>query len=426
MSIAEKLDIENNPWKSCRYKISVEIHFSDKTERVLQPSQITGLYLEKDYDVDHLPVMMLDLAIGNEMAAKIKSDLLTEFHVKILQYYIEEGTNEKKGSRIYLNDVFVAPRLDTTPDSASKMDEKSREKDGFDDDSLSVYDMQSQETYILIRKKDMTFTKKMTNAVLNNVTILDAVAYLLSFTKCKGNVLLSNFTNVKKHEELLLPPKPLLSQLMFLEEEYGWHKEGSYLFLDFGLLYIIRKNAKCTAWRKNEPKKICFCISEVTSSDTVSKGIIKKKDTVYVNIGTDQYELKDGSAVGDQILGANMILTNTTTGKTEKVESGVTTYDNGSYTSKTYHGHNPYIKEQFVRTKLEAENQIVLTCLNGDLTYFTPNKQYTFLTDLTKIAPNFKGSYRMGSIKTSFVKNGDYYDTTSIMIVKRVDKTISL
>lgn len=430
MSITKKLNIENPAWKSCQYELRVSLKFSDGVTRQLKPSQITGLYLEKDYDNDHLPVLMLDLALSKKDDNHINADVHTEFRLSIIQYYVEtseegDGNGEKKNPQTYLSDTFVSLRLKNTPDNSSKMDQLVRDEDEIDDDSVAPADMVSQTTHVLVRKKDLTLSKKMTNEVLSNASMLDTIAILCSKCGCSRNVLLSNLTNNTKHSELLLEPRQFLAQLIFLESEYGWHREGTYLFLDFGLLYIIRKNARCTVWRKNEAKKVCFCISESTSGDNVPKGVIPAGSIVYYNIGTDQYESADASLVGDQIEGNNVLLVNTSTGSASSIESGITSYDGGSYATKSYHGHNPYVKEQFVRKKQEAESQIQLTCINGDLNYLTPNKQYCFLTDVTEMVSQLKGNYRLGCIKTSFVKNGGYFDATSIITVKRVEKTVT-
>ena len=177
-----------------------------------------------------------------------------------------------------------------------------------------------------------------------------------------------------------------------------------------------------SSWQTNEPKDICFCISNIQGSDNVPKGIIKDRNIVYYNIGTDQYQLKSASIVGDQIDGNNMILIDSSTGKSMDVKSNAPSYDGGSYNTKEYHGHNPYIKEQYIQSKNEESNQVVITCMNGDMGFLTPNKHYTFLTDVTNIANHFRGDYRLSGFKSTFSKNGDYFDSTSVITVKKASQ----
>ena len=234
---------------------------------------------------------------------------------------------------------------------------------------------------------------------------------------------MSNFTNTETQEELLLQPKQLLQQMIFLEEEYGWHKEGTYIFLDFDTFYIIRKNGLPSAWKKNEPKEVCFCISDAQSQDSANNGVIVQNDIIYINVGIEQYHMMDASIVEDQISGTNMILFNTTTGSSSIINSGSKSLDTqGSYTNRMYHGHNPYVENQFKRMKMENNNIWEVTCLNSDISYFTPQRHFTFLSDTTKISNTLKGSYRISNVKTTFIKSGNFFNNTSIVMVKRVEE----
>ena len=205
-----------------------------------------------------------------------------------------------------------------------------------------------------------------------------------------------------------------------MESEYGWHKEGTCIFFDFNVIYIIRKNGKSTAWQQNEPKDVCFCVSDAQSDDNIPKGVIRDRNIVYYNIGIDQCKINSGSVVGDQISGNNMILMNSGTGESSSIQSGTPSYDGGSYSTKEYTGHNPYVQEQYIRAKNEEANQIQLICMGGDMSFLTPNKHYTFLTDVTSLVKNFNGDYRLSEYKTTFSKNGDYFDAVSNIIVKKV------
>ena len=98
------------------------------------------------------------------------------------------------------------------------------------ENDVSPNDLGEQRTYTLVKKSMLVLTKKVNNGVLQNVTMLGAVSWLLSKSGCSRNVLMSNFTNNESHKELLILPKTLLSQLLFLESEYGWYKEGTCIF----------------------------------------------------------------------------------------------------------------------------------------------------------------------------------------------------
>lgn len=420
MGITSRLNIDTRNWSSCKYSIDVILNFDDGTSKTLQKAQITGLYLEKDYDNDHLPIMMLDLAIGPLDVNRINQN--TGFHVKIAKFYVEndDSTNERKPKGYYIDDIFMKLDYGTVPNANLDLVKKIRESDGISEDQMSASDLLSQTTYILVKKPDLLVTKKILNNVLTNVTQQEAVSWLLTESNLNKKVLMSNFSNSNRFKELLLIPNQLLSELLYLESEYGWYEEGAYIFLDFDIFYIIRKNGKPTAWLPHDTKKINFCISKAGSDDNGAHGVILQNDIMYVNIGSDQYNYVDASNVEDQITGSNMYLTNTQNGKTVEIRSGIKSIDGvGSYTTKMYHGRNPYVASQFVQMKRENQNVWDVSCNNCDISVFTPQKQYGFLTNMTSITEDLSGSYRISSVKTSFIKSGDFFNSATIVRVKR-------
>lgn len=422
MSISSKLNIDKHSWNACKYDISISLTFSNGTVRELKTTQIAGIFLEKNFDRDHLPILMVDLALSKLDENAIDDD--TVFHIRMDQFYLEnnDDNKEKRSKRIYINDKFVRLDPKTTVDTSEKIEKKSRKADKLSEDDLSINDLTSKRTYVLVKKSDLELTKKMTNAILAGVNQETIVKYLLVTSRCPSKVLMSNFTNKATYGEFILLPKPLLQQLIYLENEYGWYEEGTCIFVDYDVFYIVRKNGKATVWRRNEITSVCFCISEVTSEDTIASGIIQQNNMLYVNIGTDQFKLVNVNEVEDQTSGANVLLFNTTTGSSESVNSGTKGLDGtGAYSTKMYHGHNPYTKNQFVIRKKENQHIWEITCTNGDISFFTPNKQFTFLSDVTSINNQLRGIYRISSTKVNFVKNGDYFDTTSTIQVKRTD-----
>ena len=424
MSIASKLNLKNNKWMSCKYVISAELTFSDGDVRELNPIQINGLYMEKDYDNDHLPIMMIDLLLNR--LDKNKVDDKTIFHVKIVQYYLEndDQNKEKRSSKIYLDEKFVRLGYGTEPDVSEELEKKSRRVDNLKDSDLSPSDLTTQITYVLIKKSDLLMTKVTTNAVLVDVTMQDVVSWLLSYVKCDKKVLMSASTNSEVHKELLLQPRIFLEQLLYLEDEFGWYEEGAYIFIDYDKFYIIRKNGKPTAWVKNDIKQVCFCISSVNSSDENTTGVINQDNTTYINVAKNGYTMSDAAIVEDQTDGANIILVNTTTGETTVEKSGTTTLDeSGTYTTKMYHGHNPYTLSRFKRMRKENDHVWDIICNNSDLSYYTPQRQFSFLSDVTKISNTLKGVYRISRLQVSFIKNGEFFNNKATIRVKRTSLT---
>ena len=358
-------------WKACKYEVNVTIRFTNGKKRRLEHSQVAGLYIEKDFDTDHLPVLMLDLALNDIDEKNIDSN--TEFDILIKQYYITKQDGAKKSPKIFLNDTFVRLNYGKNPDSNDKTVKKIRKENGYRDlDDVALEDLVSQETYPLVKKSDLILSKNIVNANLVDVTQLDIVSHILQMGGLNKKFLISNFMNSETIHEVIVEPKGFLQNLLQFEREYGWHEEGTCIFLDYNLLYLIRMNGMCTAWQPNEQKVLTFCITDSTNDDsTIPTGVLVKPDVIYFNIGADNFLLSNASEMSDQIEGHNMILTNTTDGSQSSIRGRGTSYGSGgSYQTKTYHGHNPYIASQQQRRTAERQNQVRMTCLNGDISFF--------------------------------------------------------
>lgn len=420
MGIIRNLGSGGSKWQSCKYDVNVEIHFENGTVRALKKAQIAGFFIEKDFDKDHLPILLLDLALSRIDENSITNK--TEFHIRVKKFYLETEGGEKKNQEMYLNDTFVKLDFGETPDNTTKIDKEIRSLNMMKDGDVAPEDLLSQKTYPLIKKDDLILTKKVINGVLANVSQLDIITWSLSKAGCRKKILLSNIMNATKVEEKLILPKGLLVNLLETEKEYGWHREGTCIFIDYNMFYIIRMNGQCTAWQQGEPKNVVFCISEATSDENIPSGVLVQRDKIYMNIGLDQYKMMSATDISDQIEGNNMILVDTGNGNANNVSGGVTSYGNsaGAYNTKSYHGHNEYVSEQYKRRKMEQKNQLKITASNCDIGFLTPNKQFSILTDVTSIVNRFSGCYRIASFKSAFVKNGDYFDSTTDITIKQV------
>lgn len=420
MSIANTLNLNNNKWMACKYSVEVELMFKNGKIKKLEDAQIISIYMEKDYDNDRLPILMIDLALSILDKNDINDN--TIFHVVIKQFYLEDNDadNEHKSPRIFMDEKLIRLGYGTQPSTLESLEKTTRDSDGVDYDQLATYDLSSKTTYVLVKKDDLTMTKKIINNVIVGATQQEIVCWMLSEVGCPRKVLMSNFSNTKTYDELLLQPREFTKQLEFLEGEFGWFEEGAYIFIDYDIFYIIRKSGTPTAWIKNDITNVCFCISDSTSTDGSNFGIIEQNNTIYVNVNDEGYSMVDAAIVEDQTDGSNMILVNTTTGESTDVKSGTTTLSGvGSYGTKMYHGHNPYEISKFKRMKKENDHIWDITCTNVDLRYFTPQRQFTIISDTTKIAKQLSGIYRISSLQTNIIKNGDTFDNTTTIRIKR-------
>lgn len=408
-----KSKIVSDEWYQYEYLMECTISIPGEEDYHLTDLQLEGLYLEKDFDNDHLPVMLLDVNIPAHIDDKIGDDALVTLNVTS---YIKDTQNPDMvmDKQKIISGVFSILEPDGTPDQEYKLRQMLRELSGSDDEDVMLEDTAYKATYILINKEMSTLARTIVNNVMTNVDLVTAYAYLLSSVNAK-NVLLSNFDNVDVIPELLLLPIPLLNELTYLSNYYGLHKEGTQIFLDLDTLYINRMNGKCTCWRENEIKNVTFFIGDIMQPDNTASGCVQTEDTIYVNVDRSSYTITDGKLAMDQLSGRNVMVYDESTMMTSTVDTG------GEFeTMQSTYGHNKYLDTQIAARKKEDEKVVHLMLSYIDVSWMTPNKQYRIITDDTVVMDDVAGDYRLSMMNTTFIREGGHFLTVTMVELKRV------
>lgn len=403
-------------WQCCYYDIQASIISSSGEITELRPSQITSLMIERDYDTDHLPVILISLSLQNDI--DVESD--TSIHLKIDKIIGKEdkGIVQVMKKSAYLNEIMSFVILDDTPTSSyfeNILYSKQERKEG----DYLLQDASSSQTYILVQKESMKASKKILNCVLKKATMTSATAMLLSNAECK-NVLMANFDNIEEYKELIIPPLPLLESINYLRNMYGFHKEDTTVFMDIGTTYIIRKDGLCTAFRNREQTNVDICLNGYESPYDQCRGVIYSGNTTYVNVGSDQFMRMVGGTLTDQTEGTDVLLYDEKETSSSVVSTkNDRTLDGKNTAVKTVTGHNKFISSQIEYRK--AENQYVFTlgCSNADISVFTPNKQFSIISNCSEIAIDVTGKYRLSRHVTTFTKNGQYFTPISNLTLKK-------
>lgn len=417
--MANASTISDRDWQQYEYLVDCSITIPGKDTIELNDLQIEGVYIEKDFDNDHLPVLLLDLSISRLTELSIiKYMEETVFSLQIMSYIRDPGDPDViMDKKILISGEFYTIIPDVTPDTERQLRKLLREQNEADEDEFSIDDTLNKVTYILFSKSAMTAVRTIVNDVLSNVNLTTAFAYIMTKVGMK-NVLMSNFDNTDVIPELLLLPIPALSELIYLSNYYGLHKEGTQIFMDFDTTYINRMSGKSTIWKQNEIRNVTFFIGSAMNAQNIICGSCESGDTIFVNVDKDSYRLGDDSKAADQLLGQNVTLVNEDTTEVSSVDTG------GSFTTvKTTAGHNKYINEQIACRKNENKKIVRVLCTYIDIGCLTPNKQYRFITDDTELVEDIQGLYRISSFNTTFVREGGHYITATMASLKRVSST---
>lgn len=413
--------IKTSEWDEYEYDINVTVCSGGKMLK-LKPVQIQSLMIEKDYDGVNLPVLLL--TISTQESSDISINNKAEFIISIDRFIVTKNkkgkvTQKKKKTNV-LRDTFSPMITDTTETSSNTLTELAQKENKVKKDEIVQSDFTGQDTYTLFRKKDLIASKHVFNHVLSNVTMTETIATLLSQASV-SKVLMSSLDNTEKIPELLLMPLGLLSQLSYLKNYYGWHKEDTVMFMDYDTTYLIRMNGKCTAWRSGEVKKITFYINSITKGDNICGGMVSKGNGLYVNVGADDYVTEDSTSVVEQTTGTNVMMVNENEASVDTINGTATNTlsQSGSTTVKSTTGHNQYISNWVKYRSKEQSGIVNLTCNHVDFSQFTPNKEYTMASEKTTIAKEVKGNYRLSKVSTSFAKEGNNFISKSNILLKK-------
>lgn len=453
-------NFDGKTWKPIEYRLSISIDvptksFSSLETIYLSDLQIDGFFMEKDYDNDNLPIFLLDVILPEGVDSRIRRSInkmkelaeseanpekkkpiitgtpfhkkstrrlnsKTTFHIKFYGYCKDNPAERRSAENRFLifNEDFVPMSVEDTPERADKLNQKIHGKENWEDDDsrFELEDRTNRKTYILVSERRTTMCRSVINAVIPKASLTTAIECLFSGVDACEEVLLSNLDNVIELEELLLLPVPLLSQLNYLNNYYGFHKEGTTMFFDFDMIYLIRMNGKRTAWRKNEIRENIFYISDITDSDASAemRGVVRQGDTMYHCVDKDGYVTYNGSGLADQIMGNNTLILDEQQQTQQFVDTG------GTFYKTEVTRNNPYVGTWSELRSKEKECIVRLICTQVDITQFTPNKEYKILSSNSEVAAATTGAFRLCSVQHSLIKETDHFITVSIITLKRV------
>lgn len=402
-------------WDCCYYDIQGHITHNGTTTE-LKSSQITGLMIERDYDVDHMPVILISISKHNDIDT-IDNNTTIQLRIDKVIGEEENGTIQVLSKSEYINDTFSFVVMEDTPSSSyfeNVIYSKNEKREG----DYLIEDTSNSESFILIKKDLATASKKMLNCVLKSATMTSATALLLSNADCK-NVLMSNLDNTEEYEELIIPPLPLIESINYLRNYYGFHKEDTVIFMDINTTYIIRKDGLCSAYKNRETTCVDICLNSFESPVDQCRGVIYSGNTTYINVGSDQFIRLTGGTLIDQTEGTDVLVYNESESTSATVETKNDRAIGNNKSIKSVTGHNKFIQSQIECRKMENQYVFSIGCSHADLSVFTPNKQFAIISNCAEIAIDVTGKYRLSKNVTTFVKNGNYFTPITNLTLKK-------
>jgi hypothetical protein len=392
----------------------------EDTPTTLNGEQITGMTLEKNYDIDHFPIFKTTLILRPNLYYKILQNKLTvRFRVRMQKYrFQQDGVFLYKTNVI--NETFCIYLDDNTPFLDRALYDKTSGK-GDQQNNVMLQDFSKDYTFFLFKEKDVNDSKAITNKVISKATLTDAIAYLFSVNGFK-KVLMTPLENKKIYDEIVFQPVTLIGNLNYIEQQFGLYKSGTVLFFDFDVIYLIHKTSKCTAWRANENKQTVFTVRSSLNPDNLSPGsyedIIAKK--YYINIGPNSFQMANATILNDHVDGNNLIVINPITAGVTKIEPKSVQRGSGTYKVVTNKYNNTTMNDVETANRNEPSKIITVNIGDFDIDAITPNKEFMFIFEDKNMNLELGGNYRLSSSIIEFVKQGaDFHITGSCQLRKQ-------
>jgi hypothetical protein len=391
---------------------------SNKEPIVINKDQVIGFSIEKDFDENYYPIFRLMITMNPKTYYTIiKNKLDVKFKIRLQKAInVTEGNVEYKED--YLNDIFCIYMDDNTPFVDEKLYDDS--KSLKEESGTNLRDFMKDYTFFLFKEDDVNNAKNISNKIISNSNITNALAYLLSSNGYK-KVLMAPLHNKNTYEEILLQPITMIGNIEYLEQQYGFYDQGTTIFFDHDRMYIMPKTNKCVVYANKEFTQTVFTIKETGKAEGLSSGCFKDMDAkkFYINIAPNNYTANNDTVISDHIDGNNLLVINPITASVDKIDSQTVQRGSGSYKILINKYNNKLMNSSERSTINETSRTVSVVCSDFDMDAISPNKEFLFIFENKNLNRDFGGLYRMIKQVLEFSKKGSSYHIVATLELRR-------
>lgn len=419
----------------------------DKKKIEITKENIQEIIIERDFEYDVMPFLLIKGAVQDITAVKIAMGLPDgTMHVKLSKAVpnfgnknIESYTSGAAAQKQYINKkICIDESFQIFMDDKSiKMYEKFAGRvtdDSAPADALkakSQHDNEEKLNVALIKKDHIIKPKKIINCVIpGGASIASMIGLGLSQAGI-SNVLMTPPDNTAGNQSpILVPPMTLLDYLDFINQTRGIYNTKYRFFQDFKRNYFLDSSGKCNAFEKKEPKKINIFINSYGQEGSKTYGstvINKTTNTGESNSEGEEYALTlpqnsikitTNSAFNKETKFSSILSANFRGNTEEKSQiEGVPGYDNTVIKNNVY--ANEYILKSEAHSASESNCIIRMNLVDVDIDLFTPNKEY-----IVKFGnPTYEelsGNYRLVKLSTVLQKASGEFSMFAVAELRRV------
>ena len=379
------------------------------------PGKIRDLSMEKDYEHDLFPILRIVVITTQARYRQIlqnKDTVKFKFRLQKYSRMLHEPNTESMKSD-YINGTYVIFTDDKTPDLSENVVKLKAKTDDVEGEYLPQDDYEAE--FYLFREDFVKNARTLCHGIMR-CNLETAVAWLC--TKAGINkLLMAKMDNRNSYDPLIIPEQSFIDCINFLDNWYGFYKNGSIIFFDFDAFYLLNYTSKTTTWKPGEVTEgIIFVLDETISEEQYSMQLIRQGDTKhYVTTGHNFVDVMDTTSVQDVLGGSNIEVIDASS-------SSTSTGSSGGKNTKVMRTSQPTFETTIYTARMKTNKKVINVALGSiDLDIVSPNKKFNFVFENTKLNSTYGGWYKMMKIVTTFTKEGDYFTISNAATFKCFD-----
>jgi len=393
-----------------RYRVvTMDLLIPEEDPIQIPTAEIEGFAIEKAFDTDYFPILYFGLRLTPTKYFKIiKNKNTAKFRIRIDVEVFDPITGETSTPIMLFNDLFCLITNDETEDISEELHKQTVETVGNENDMefySRVYEM------YFFKEKDLNISKKIINDVVTSDNMQNIVTYCLASSGA-SKVLMTPFNNKSTYKEVIIYPVPLIQNIKYLEEQYGFYNYGSLLFFDFDKTFLIDKRAEATAYQTMEYTSVKINIFDTINSNSISSGSYKNDEekNYTIQVSENNIRMNTLSTINDQTIGNKLLVIDTKKNSVNSINPNVNQLGSGTERVVLDDYSNRFTSEAAKHRKIEESFIINVGLSDVDITCLTPNKKFILLFENSKINGIRGGYYRLSHMAFTFKRIGEVFN----------------
>ncbi len=384
-----------------KYKVdNFDIMFENGDIEKMDGDMVTHLYIEKDFDDLYFPIVNISVLMKDELYHRIKQENETvKFRLRVVKNIYDQDFNFLQ-YEMYFNEIF---RCFKDKENVIEDKENLENKKQTEEEAVSMGN-NTRDFYLFT--DEITKCKKFFNMSIESALLSDLLVYIIGESGI-NSLLMTKLENNPTLQNVTIPPGNTVDTINYLNNIKTFYKKGLLLFFDIDTTYIIDKNCKCTAWRKNEIQITHIHIANQQSNDSQMNGyfINKNRKQTHVFANTGRVEIRNTNITQNQLQGNKIRIINPKANSTQNVSAKSTSV--GSKNDQLFSVKDgAEFTASNIQTYIEENECICNVVLVGiDSEVVSPNKEVMITYEDSELQKTYGGNYRISRVLTTLTKD---------------------